>query len=70
MVPVQPRSANARANVDVRPPDNDTAATPQQAEVLLRLEGVTKSYVANGVETVALQGGDLAIRRGDCSWLR
>ena len=65
MIPVQPKSANARADSGVRESRDSTIATLQPADVLLRLEGVSKSYIANGVDAVALQGGDLAIRRGE-----
>jgi NitT/TauT family transport system ATP-binding protein len=65
MVPVQPRSADARAGTDMRSSPDNTTAAANSADVLLRLEDVGKSYLANGLDRIALQGGDLAIRRGE-----
>jgi NitT/TauT family transport system ATP-binding protein len=54
-------SAGARVRAVRNRPD--TSAEPR--DVLLRLEGVSKSYGMAGFATVALQGIDLAIRRGE-----
>lgn len=54
-------SAHARVRAVRDAPD----APPEPRDVLLRLEGVGKSYGAGGFATVALQGVDLAIRRGE-----
>jgi NitT/TauT family transport system ATP-binding protein len=61
MVQTQLTSANACTDVGERRLRNDEEIRPR--DVLLRLEGVGKSYRSNGLATVALQGIDLAIRR-------
>jgi NitT/TauT family transport system ATP-binding protein len=64
MVAVPTTSANLRVDAETHAPQNG-AATPGPAEVLLRLEGVGKTYFINGADTVALQASDLDIRRGE-----
>ena len=61
MGPVQPMSATLRADHDAA--GISFAAAP--AEVLLRVEGVSKSYFINGADNIALQDGDIEIRRGE-----
>jgi NitT/TauT family transport system ATP-binding protein len=61
MVQTQLTSANACTDVGERRLHNDEEIQPR--DVLLRLEGVGKSYRSNGLATVALQGIDLAVRR-------
>ncbi|CAG0978196.1 partial putative ABC transporter ATP-binding protein YknY, partial [Geobacteraceae bacterium] len=41
------------------------AASPAAADVIVRLEGVTRLYQQDGVAVKALDGIDLQIRRGD-----
>jgi NitT/TauT family transport system ATP-binding protein len=65
MVRTQQTPANARADVGERDVRNDEGVGTEALDLLLRLDGVGKSYRSNGVDTIALQGIDLAIRRGE-----
>jgi NitT/TauT family transport system ATP-binding protein len=60
------QGSQSSANARVRAVDHASDASPQPRDVLLQLDSVGKSYGGTaGTATVALQGVDLAIRRGE-----